>query len=306
MLDNISSNRLFRIAGGLILLGSCWFLASRFLQVWHQLPEIEISKAIWGGCAIAVVAYALILILLSLAWWQLLIMLGPQSDPGFPEVFRVFMRTQIAKYLPGNVFQYLGRIELMKQSGVSRMHTGLSLTYESILLLAVAVILGGGPILSLGFAKGVWLKHAMWWIGAGAGGMLFFLWVAHHWRPGVLRHLPEKHQSGWKMLVKATILYGIFFFLFSGILWGLAGLFGHSVPYGVCLAAICLPWAAGFVTPGSPGGIGVREAMMVLILSQVMPPMESLIIPVFLRMATIIGDLAAFFLSYAVSHPIRE
>ena len=108
------------------------------------------------------------------------------------------------------------------------------------------------------------------------------------------------------MLIKATTLYGFFFFLFSGMLWGLAGLFGNAIPYSVCLAAICLPWAIGFVTPGAPGGIGVREATMVLILSQVMPPLESLLIPVLMRMVTIAGDFVAFALSYAKFRPGQQ
>jgi uncharacterized membrane protein YbhN (UPF0104 family) len=94
--------------------------------------------------------------------------------------------------------------------------------------------------------------------------------------------------------------------LFFGMLWGLAGLFGNAIPYWVCLAAICLPWAIGFVTPGAPGGIGVREATMVLILSQVMPPLESLLIPALMRMVTIAGDLFAFSLSYVMFRLGRE
>lgn len=295
--------RLFRYVGGMALLASFLFLGGQLLQIWERLPEIEISLKIWAGCAIAAVAYALILPLLALAWWQVLTILCPHGSPGLPEVLRVFMRAQIAKYLPGNIFQYVGRIELLKQSGVARMETGLSLTYETILLLAAALMLGGGPALSLGLAEDPGLKHAMWWVGYGVGGMLFFLWAIHHWRPGPLHRLPEIHQEGWGMLIRVMTLYGLFFFLFSGMLWGLTVLFGDAIPYWVCLAATCLPWVVGFVMPGAPGGIGVREATMVLILSQVMPPLESLLIPVLMRMVTIAGDFVAFALSYAKFRP---
>jgi uncharacterized membrane protein YbhN (UPF0104 family) len=55
--------------------------------------------------------------------------------------------------------------------------------------------------------------------------------------------------------------------------------------------AYALAWSAGFVIVFFPGGIGPREAVLVAVLSPVMPAASALVVALASRMVMTIGDL---------------
>ena len=62
-----------------------------------------------------------------------------------------------------------------------------------------------------------------------------------------------------------------------------------------------LAWAIGFVVPGAPGGLGVREAMLLTFLSGAVEDKSVLIAAILFRVATTLGD-ALFFLIARKKH----
>ncbi len=58
-----------------------------------------------------------------------------------------------------------------------------------------------------------------------------------------------------------------------------------------------LAWLVGYVTIGAPGGIGVKEAIMLLLLSAIMLEKDILLIAVVLRLCNVLGDLLSFILN---------
>lgn len=62
------------------------------------------------------------------------------------------------------------------------------------------------------------------------------------------------------------------------------------------LAAYIISWVFGFAVPGAPGGIGVREMALTLLLSPVIGRDVTAVLSVLHRMITIIGDFAAYLL----------
>jgi len=59
-----------------------------------------------------------------------------------------------------------------------------------------------------------------------------------------------------------------------------------------CLLAMA--WLAGFLVPGAPGGLGIRETMIVVLFSPLIGTGASIGLGVTLRMTTSLGDLVAF------------
>jgi uncharacterized membrane protein YbhN (UPF0104 family) len=57
------------------------------------------------------------------------------------------------------------------------------------------------------------------------------------------------------------------------------------------IAAFSLAWAVGFVTPGAPGGLGVREGLMLLMLAPVYTAASASVLVIALRIATTLGDV---------------
>jgi uncharacterized membrane protein YbhN (UPF0104 family) len=101
----------------------------------------------------------------------------------------------------------------------------------------------------------------------------------------------------------SSLFLCIAFFISSGlIMWFLNNsLWGRGT--GSLLffvGAYAIAWVAGFVTPGASGGIGVREAVLVALLSPFTSPANALVLAIILRLITIIVDLLLFGLTYLV------
>jgi len=66
---------------------------------------------------------------------------------------------------------------------------------------------------------------------------------------------------------------------------------GAPHDYWLLIAAFALAWVVGFVTPGAPGGLGVREGLMLLMLAPVYTAASAGVLVIALRIATTLGDV---------------
>jgi hypothetical protein len=212
----------------------------------------------------------------------------------------LYGRTQIAKYLPGNCFHFVGRQLLGRRLGHGHGALVLASLAETALLLAVAGLLSL-PLLApeLAHALGdapVWPAGAM---ALGAVGLIVAIvrpGAAAAWRTlGLLR--------SWAPRLAAAGLLHLAFFAVGGlILWMLGaaargpGALALDLPGAV--ATLALGWWVGFVVPGAAAGVGVREAVLVLTLEHHLGADGALLVALALRVVTILGDLLFFGLSY--------
>jgi uncharacterized membrane protein YbhN (UPF0104 family) len=91
------------------------------------------------------------------------------------------------------------------------------------------------------------------------------------------------------VIVTASILSGISVFLLIEVFF--------DVPQISLFQVICgfaLSWVIGFVVPGAPGGVGIREATFVLLFRQSMPESVALQVIVLFRLVTIAADLILY------------
>ena len=92
-------------------------------------------------------------------------------------------------------------------------------------------------------------------------------------------------------------------------LWGMACVLlpGQAHDLGLLIAAFALAWVAGFFAPGAPAGLGIREALMLLVLRAAYSPPDALLLVVGMRLATIFADVAIFLAgNAAVLHARRH
>ena len=85
------------------------------------------------------------------------------------------------------------------------------------------------------------------------------------------------------------------------------GLFPDApIDYALLTAAFALAWVVGFVTPGAPAGLGVREALLLAMLSHGMGASNASLLIVALRIATTLGDMLCFALGLAMMPRVRR
>lgn len=122
----------------LILGGTLFFLVKAFKNNWHEVAAIRIEALGWATLAIA-----LCVTLLAHIWsgWVWTWMLDELNQPVPRKVFiQVYLKTNIAKYLPGNVWHYYGRITAAKNAGVTANIATVSVLLEPLLMAAGALI----------------------------------------------------------------------------------------------------------------------------------------------------------------------
>lgn len=194
-------------------------------------------------------------------------------------IANLYGRSALAKYLPGNVFHIIGRQVLGKELGLSQVSVAASSFFEIVLhlfassLISLVFVLTGQTLLIPGLSEGLTLILLL----AGTLGPLIFVFASGTIRLPIFQRvgLPAKLEFGRKNILSAGSYY-VMFILFSGIVFvylraTMFGSIGIST-VGAYLSAFSLSFLIGYVTPGAPGGIGVREALLVFFLSSISSP----------------------------------
>ena len=93
--------------------------------------------------------------------------------------------------------------------------------------------------------------------------------------------------------------YYILYFFGIGILcyYVINHMTENDIPYLQCVYLYSISWIAGFVIPGAPGGIGVRESVFVYISDNVISQPEAIFVILILRLSTTIGEVFSFIIA---------
>lgn len=251
--------------------------------------------------------FYIFLILLFAMNWTLLLALFSGLTVIRGASIAVYLKTLVAKYLPSNLMHFAGRHLVTRQGHSNGAVLAANLAELLLLVGAASVIvisayLGGTIELPAEIGE-LAAKYRYLFLGlAIAGGIAGGIIVI---RLGVKRFSQYvKDRLNWGGICKAAgiaLLY-LPFFIITGtilqiLLWtaGEGGL-GDGRTFYV-IAAFALSWAAGFIIPGAPGGLGVRELVMLLLLSPLYERETVMIAALSLRLITISGDVGAFLCS---------
>jgi hypothetical protein len=276
-----------------------------FMFVWKKFADLDVDKAIlfrsenvthilWISFL-----YGLQMFILCVPWKMFLSIISNRKVP-FSEAAWVLNRSNLMKYLPGNVFQFIGRNELAIR--LDLRHTDVA--FATVCDIALSV---GGVFFMAFFLN--WRGMGKWFERYGLsvfyvpfilsftmGMAVALLWLTCK---SLLLNLTSKAKIFFTRravrTVFACLLYDMLLSLFVSMLFVAVFLTilqtdveARTIP--ILLSAYLLSWIAGFLTPGAPGGIGIREATLTLLLTDVVPVDDALLAAVIFRLITIIGD----------------
>lgn len=303
--------RLIRVGGALLALAAGAF----FIRHARNALAGQDLSSLWTLSALsALVALTLLYMLTvpstSVAWTWLLRALRQQV--GCSRLLAILAVVQIGKYLPGNVAHHLGRIALARAEGVSLVAAVYSVACEALLLLLAAThvsamtLVGAQPAMlaELPLMRHRWpLLTGVTMLAIVALAMAPYLatWLVRLRRQGMATDGSERAPSlalGVPVVAGCYAMYLLNFVLIGLGLWLMAQALvpaGSAVP-GVwyLVGAFASSWFLGFVIPGAPAGLGVREAVLSGWLVGTMPDAQVVVLIVALRVATTVGDLLVF------------
>ena len=292
--------QIIQIVKLIVIFLSFWFIGKKLLlhQNWLISSAFNINIMILiFACSII---YCLTEFLLSFAWKRLLIFCG-HGNISQKKCNKIYGQSQIAKYIPGNIFHVLGRHFLGSQAGIKHeVLTGatvyeiLGLTYTSLIISFIGIAL----------FKLENIYFTLYQIIFGIITVLILIILIIYLVPYLmkLRGINMLKYNIWESLViisKIYLFYFIFFFISGLLLVLISSLFLDITYYklGTIISIFAISWFMGFIIPGAPGGIGIRETVIIYLITPVVGEAESIVIAISLRLITLIGDIWFFLLS---------
>lgn len=218
----------------------------------------------------------------------------------------IVLLSQFAKYLPGNIGHFVGRVAIGKKYGYDGKHLLFTIGYEIGWALVVSASVATFALLYSGheLAAGI-LPHVppLWIIALLVIAVIALpplaTYLLDRWRPAFIVRLLGSRTVKLPPLSITTIcmLLYVVVFCINGL--GLAilgeGLIGKGMENLVLLIGLfSVAWLAGFVVPGAPGGLGVREAILVASLTPLYGEPAAVALTIMSRIVFIVGDGLAF------------
>lgn len=319
------SKQYFSVAITVVILT---FLGKNIYDHWQSLGAISLGKQSW-----LLLGMATLVTLLAHSWagyiWWLTLKFLHQGLP-LQQILPVYLKTNIAKYLPGSIWHYYGRVWAVTKSGGSRSAAMVSVLLEPLLMAAAAL-----TVALLGVPDAFW--------GLAFLGLGIVLVVLHpvvlNYLLGSLQKIKSRVKSRLKpipesplkipeedlpistrlpstlpLLTSSTIpsisqlitRYPVFLFLTEiGFLQlrfcGFCLVFVAIAPLPILdlqflFSAFSLSWLAGLVIP-VPAGLGVFESTMLVLLQPQISPAIILSVVGLFRLVSILAELVGAGLS---------
>ncbi len=277
-------------------------------------------------CA-AGVALKSITVWMSARAWCLWLECYAQKRCSRKEAFRVYARANIGKYLPGNVMHYVERNLFAGKLHLSQKQiTAASLSEVAGLILAaffIGILFGFEQVRQVFFAllkkmpflrvmqenffKRIKLDEGFpsagnmsWMAGWGIGlpGVILAVCVIR-WMQGIQGKRYFAARRFWNTFLLNLAIYAAVLVILGFILVPVCWCLGKRPDLQKAMqiiAAYTIAWVFGFVVPGAPGGIGVREMALILLLTPVMGREFVGVSGTLHRLITIAGDAAVYLL----------
>ena len=253
------------------------FIGARFRDYGDQLAALNLSVSAIVALLLMVVAYAGANLPLTAAWRKLLTHLVPKTVSDFAWAVRIYGQSQLAKYIPGNVFHIAGRQAIGMAEGVPAGRLAKSAAWEI------------GTIAAAAATFAVFLVFP----GDSLGDAMAFAIVTTV--AGI-----SLHRLVSCSVAVAFLMYVVFFLLSGALFLAILKLLdpGNTVALTTVFGAYVIAWLAGVATPGAPAGLGVREVFLYGILHSSISQADLLMAVVLSRLVTTGGDLL-FYLAAA-------
>lgn len=263
-----ATTRRVRAVAQLVLLAALVFVVLRARSLWHG-SHIELGRLNWVALIAALVLGAAGTAAGALIWLAILDTLGMQTRLRYSALF---LQAQLGKYIPGSIWQYAGRAAIARAHGIPVRPVGVSLPVEFV---ASAVAAGSMAAFLLG-----------WWGSFAVAGVGLILAIG----------MRSRRIRGPATLAttRATLLYLPVWLALGGSFWlcarGLVATPAHDLAFYT--GAFAVAWLAGLLAIYAPGGLGVREAVLVALLSSRIRAADALVVAAASRLILVFVDVS--------------
>ncbi len=292
----IKNSKLIRAIVPWIVIGVVgWFFYRTLASNWDKIGDISLSLNI--GVVLGVVAFTLAVVVSGGLWGRMLGSLEGKNVSTIDAV-RIHAASWLLKYVPGQVGSYLNKLAWGVKNGFSKRTISTSFLYENILMVVAGAVLST-PVLLLftdkfGADIGVFIPLLMILPMLFVFSSKLFRWLLNLVTKVVKRKpFRESDFLSPGNVVRFQIGY-LLPRLFNGV--GFVLIVAAMLPvephmYVGLAATYILAGIVGLLALFVPGGIGVREAVIVLFLSVYFPVEQAIIVSLVARFYATISDI---------------
>lgn len=183
----------------------------------------------------------------------------------FKKAFAIYNKTQLAKYIPGSIWQFVGRAGIMKKLGINNRTIRDTLFTEIIWILTSSFFIGSLILLIYYYSIIiVFLSRHFLLISLAFLILLLVCILLIYLLRNTIKSIILKIKKLVPSFLSLLILLIIWILLASSF-WVLINTFStNNISWLYCLGVYCLAYAIGFIIPFAPAGLGVRESILVL------------------------------------------
>jgi uncharacterized membrane protein YbhN (UPF0104 family) len=276
-------NRALHWIGGLLGIAGIVFVVLKLRDNAGQIDLRGFEPYAWATMIFLAFVYGSANTLLARAWWLLLKSLNVYASWNW--AIKAYGVSQLAKYLPGNIFHLAGRQALGQAAGFPAKLVAKSAVYELALVATAGVLFAtlAFPLLT---------PHS-----AAFFGLIAYLVIFSAVIYGVQKWLGPT-------IAKAMCWDSLFFVISGTVFIVTLSLINSEVIHIEIIPILCgsyiISWLIGLLTPGAPAGIGVREVVLTFLLGRIVPEADLLLAVVLSRVVTMLGDLGFFAVTSAL------
>lgn len=273
--------------GTALFAASLVYVGTEIARNWAAVSGTRIVNHSWVAASIAL--YAVSHLSTGVAWPITLLLIGERISISFG--FRIGLVAQIGKYLPGNFAHYFGRGALARAAGITFRSSGLSTAVELVLAMAAAFIVALLMLFvdprPLAFVPELTTRAQLFVLFALFAAMAFVAWIVTRGH-GLLLVAGPAALLAISLLLSGLSLYAL-----------LASLGYPEASLAAVIGTFALAWAIGFIVPGAPAGIGIREAILITSLTAEVGPAPAVACAILHRLLTAGVDAALALIGYA-------
>lgn len=305
--ENKRAQKTLKIIGNILCVISIIFIIIFFINSDADFsvilqPKILLVILMLGFfVSISIIAFAL-------AWKSNLEMFTSKKMNSI-QIASIYTRANLSKYIPGNIMHFISRNILGSELGLNQKDMGVSSIIEvilQVLVILIFVLCLVSDILfdsiNLAIKNGQMKLQTLIFIVLGLAAIIIFIAV-----------YAIKKRKTLVLRPKNLLLSSVYYLIFCII---------NSVAFVIIIFATqdslngfnnftlsgyyMLAWFLGFITPGAPSGLGIREYILLMLLTPVFPKSEVLLLMIIMRIVTILGDLFSFAMLSILSKIIKK
>lgn len=283
-----------------IILVIFYFLITGLIKNWQKIPFDSLRFDLLS----LLISFIFLFITFALfiqGWRSIIHEFG--QNVGFRKAFWIMSSSQMAKYVPGGIWFALGRVYLGRTEKLKGEIIALSVVIETGLTFLVGILLF---FIALGLSNRDIIVNFLFIIP------IFFVFLIALYPPVLnkLMNIGLKFLKRPAINLKISYIHLLKLSVFFLGLW-VAQIIGYyflinsimPIPFYQIFslaAAYTLSWMAGFIVVIAPGGLGVREGMMSILLSPILPAPLAIAISFIARVWITVFEIMTFFIGVIV------